>query len=136
MTFLKKLGLIIAKVGVAALGFGDLLKQYVPGTSGVVNVFEDTFLKVAAIVVSVEAAAASLTDVTLTGAQKLAMATTQVADAIINSALVAGKKIALPELFKQGCAKIASGVCDVLNSLHPDSVKEIKSEDIKLPLAA
>lgn len=130
MSFLKKLGQIIAKVGVIAAGYGELTGQLFPKAQPIIGSVNDTLSHIGAVVIQTEAAAAALKDTTLTGDQKRAMATASVAQAILTSSLVAGKKIADPVKFQAGCEKVTGGVADILNSLDAGDAKEKSPQDI------
>lgn len=120
MTFLSKIGKamqIVGKVVQVLLGFGPGITSLTPTDKDdkVWAQIVDPLTQVAHIVVQVEAMAQAL-DTPLMGPDKLKMATPMVAQIILSSAIVAKHEIANPELFKQGCASIASGMADVLNS--------------------
>jgi hypothetical protein len=121
MTFLSKLGSIILKATEVIMGFGPLVSMTVPATAGAVTVITNDLQQIAGIITSVEAAGQALQ---IAGPQKLIAATPLVAQAILQSSLLANHKIANEVLFKQGAQKIADGMADVLNSLH-DSVETV-----------
>lgn len=122
MTFLKKLGSVLAKGLAVATGIWPLVSglfgsdtkvtEYVPG---VIN----DLSQIAGIVVQVEA----VVQTPGSGAAKLQAAAPLVANVIRTSQLISGKKIANETLFVQGCTKITDGMADVLNSLHPDAAQ-------------
>lgn len=120
MKFLSKLGQIIMKVTAIAAGITPLFPQYDKVTGKVV----DTLNGIAAIVMNVEVFGQILGTV---GADKLKAATPLVAQIILQSDMMTGKKINDPILFKAGAEKITAGVADVLNSIK-DS--EIEAEPI------
>ena len=121
MGWLKKAGLIIGQVTAAVVGLGPLITAFTPTTKddAALPVIADTLNQLAGIVTTVEAMAGALT-VPLPGAEKLKMATPLVAQIILSSSLMARHKIANPIIFQQGCASIASGIADVMNSLKDD----------------
>jgi len=120
MNWLKKIAAVILKgVGIAT-GFLPLLQGVIPQRGAdVVRDVADDLTKVAGIIVTVEAAAAALKS-PLPGSEKLVMATPLVAQVILQSDLLVNNKIKDDALFQKGCASIASGMADVLNSLKGD----------------
>lgn len=122
MTFLKKLGLIVTKIGAAAVGLEPLIHGMLPAAAQAIEArVIGSINQLAGIIVQAEAIGNVLS---LPGADKLKIATPLIANEIVQSALLVGKKIAKPELFQQGSQKIADGLADVLNSLHEDGAKE------------
>lgn len=117
MKFLTKLGQIIAKVTSVATGIAPLFPQYDKVTGKVV----DTLNAVAAIVMNVEIFGQVLNT---PGPDKLKAATPAVAQIILQSDMMAGKKINDQVLFKQGVEKVTAGIADILNSIKDDEVKE------------
>ena len=117
MSFLKKLGQI-AQVAVKLTPYGQLIAPLLPaGAQGSVAHVLDTISGVAAVVMQAEMMGQALS---LPGADKLKAATPAVAQMILQSSMIAGKKIHDEALFKLGAEKVASGVADILNSLHED----------------
>lgn len=119
--WLKAVGKGIAKgIQIAGQVSGILpqLQQIIPAippqTGVVVQQIQGSLEQVAGIIVTVEAIGESAG---LKGPDKLKAAAPLVAQAIQQSSLLAGKTIADPVLFAQGCSKIADGMVDVLNSL-------------------
>lgn len=117
MTFLKKLGGIILKVTEIALGFAPIVQQMLPGSSAAVATVSKDLTEIADIIVQAEAMGQALG---IPGAQKLIAATPMVAQIVLQSSLLANHEIGDPDLFRKGCASIASGMADVLNSLKAD----------------
>lgn len=119
MTFLQKLGQWIVKgIAIANGAYPFVPEKYRDEVAKGV----DTLSHVGGIVVQVEAVGEALQ---IKGPDKLRAAAGPAAQAILQSALVAGRKIANPELFRQGSTKIADGVADILNSLDQDEVKGV-----------
>lgn len=117
MTFLKKLGLALAKglqivTGLQAAGVKLPLGIQIA----------DTLSRLIEIVVNVEAFSASL-ESPISGPEKLKAAAALIAKELVLSAPFAGKKIAKPELMEQAAAKIADGIVDALNAVHESEVK-------------
>lgn len=117
MKFLTKLGSVIAKVTAIATGIAPLFPQYNKETGKVV----DTLNGIAAVVMNVEVFGQVLETA---GQDKLKAAAPLVAQIILQSDMMTGKKINDPVLFKAGSEKIASGMADVLNSIKENEVKE------------
>jgi hypothetical protein len=120
VTFLKKLGTAILKGIQVVSGIAPVVVRELPGIAGTVQTISTDLAQVAQIIVAAEAFGQSLG---LPGTQKLTAASPQVAQIIMQSSLLAGKKIANPELFNAGCTQIAAGMADVLNSLHESGVR-------------
>lgn len=121
MGWLKKAGIIIGQVTAAVVGLGPLVAALTPSKKDdqIVAIAADTLAQIGGIVTQVEAMAGALAQ-PLPGDQKLLMATPMVAQVILSSALMAKHKIEDPVTFKAGCASIASGMADVLNSFKDD----------------
>jgi hypothetical protein len=126
VTFLKKLGTILVKAAAIVTGFGPTLAAVIPGDKDdrIIRIVSRDLGQIADIVVQAEAMGQALGQ---PGAQKLIAATPMVAQIILQSSLLVGHKIAQPDLFKKGCASIASGTADVLNSLKNDVQTEEKT---------
>lgn len=122
MTFLKKLGSIIAAVSGVFLGFAPAFTKAVPSAGGVIETISKDLSEVGNIVAQVEAIGQLKG---LAGPDRAKLAGPLIAQIILSSSLVAGKKIEKPDLFNQGCVTISGGVADVLNSLHEDSVSAV-----------
>lgn len=117
MKFLSKLGSIIGKVTAIATGIAPLFPQYNKETGKVV----DTLNGIASVVMSSEVIGQVLNT---PGADKLKGVTPLVAQILLQSDMLTGKKINDAVLFKQGAEKIASGMADVLNSIKDSEIKE------------
>ena len=120
MTFLSRLGMIVARVAGVVSGLGPIVGGL--GGSKVAAIekeVENDLALIAAIIAQAEAMGQVLK---VPGADKLRMAAPLVAQIIMNSSIVAHKKIANEALFKKGCEEIAGGMADVLNSLHESAV--------------
>lgn len=132
-TFLSKLGKIMqitGKVVGVYLGFAPGLAALTPSQKDdkIVAATVLPLQQIAGIVVQVEAMAQAL-DTPLAGPDKLKMATPLVAQIVLSSGVLAGKKIANPELFKQGCAQLGSGMADILNSIKESGVQSENFSD-------
>jgi len=117
ISFLKKLGVIIANVTGTVAGLGPLIQPLV-GTNGHVATAINDFTSIGRIITQVEAIGVSTG---LTGAQKLAAATPLVASIVQTSEMLSGKKVADSPLFIKGCQQIVGGVVDILNSIHEET---------------
>ena len=120
MTFLKKLGSIILQVGKIAVGYGPLISGLLPKYAGEVQVVEDKLSQMGAAVITVEAVGQALA---LQGADKLKAVIPLIGQAVSQSALVAGKKIADQVLYDKAVQEFAQATVDLLNSLHEDAAK-------------
>jgi hypothetical protein len=127
-TFLSKAGKIILDGISIFTGFNvsGLITAVDPKAGGVVQTISKDLSQIGDAVIQAEAIGQALN---LPGAQKLIGATGPVSQIILDSALVAGKPIAQPDLFKRGSTKVADGMADILNSLHPDAATQIKPQD-------
>jgi len=126
MTFLSKLGKFLAKAGAIAAniagiaaGIGPIIQPFLGAKGGAIEgkVVND-LTQIAGVVTTAEA----ILQQPGSGAAKLAAATPLVMSILQTSEAISGKKVANEALFQQGASKITSGMADVLNSLHPDSV--------------
>lgn len=128
MSFLKKLGMVLAGVASTALGIGPIVTPLLGGgtkASGVVSTITNDLTLVGSVITQVETIFAGQDG---TGPQKFKAAVALVGPIIRTSQLVAGKKIADEAKFKDGINGVTQGIVDVLNSLHPDSVsQEVKN---------
>ncbi len=124
MTFLSKLGKVMqiaGKVVAVYMGFAPTIAALTPTKKDdeIVAKLANPMIQIAQIVAQVEGMAQAL-DTPLPGPEKLKMATPIIAQIVLNSGMLAGKEIANPVLFKQGCASLGSGMADILNSLKDD----------------
>lgn len=132
MSFLKKLGQILAKVFEIVSGVGPVLTPFL-GSGAAAQTAETAVNDLTAIgqvVVQVETAIQTPGS----GSVKLAAAIPLVANIVKTSELVSGHQIANESLFIQGCTELAQGVVDVLNSLSGDSVKTSGSASLASPI--
>lgn len=123
MSFLKKLGMVVAQVGALALGIGPLVSPMF-GSKGdkvgadIATVAND-FTLIAQVVVQIETALQGQT-----GADKRKAAIALITPIIKTSQIVSGKRIADAALLEAGIGQITDGVVAVLNSIHEESVKQ------------
>lgn len=128
MTFLKKLGNIIATVVGIFNGFAPFLTKALPQTGQEVQIVSKDLAAILDEVTNIEAIGQLQG---MTGAQKAAALGPIVANIILGSAPLSGKKIAIPALFTQACGEIGAGFADILNSLHEDSVTQMVTPLVK-----
>jgi hypothetical protein len=121
MKFLSKLAQVILQGVAVVSGIAPVLSQ-VPGASGPVQTISQDLAQIAQIIAQVEVIGQKLGQA---GPSKLVAAAPLVEQVLLQSALLAGRKIDKDraDLFSQGSKKIADGMADVLNSLHEDEVK-------------
>jgi len=128
MSFLKKLGIVLAGVASTALGIGPIVAPLLGGgnkAAGVVGAVTNDLTSIGSVIAQVETIFAGQDNM---GPQKLSAAVALVGPIIRTSQLVSGKKIADEAKLKSGIAGVTQGIVDVLNSLHPDSVStELKN---------
>lgn len=122
MTFLKKLGSVLAQGIALATGMWPLVSRFFgAGTaaSNTATTVVNDLTQIGQVVVQAEA----MFQTAGSGASKLAAAAPLVANVIKTSELVSGHKIANETLFTQACQEITSAVADLLNSLDSGSVQ-------------
>lgn len=122
MTFLKKLGQIISTVAGVFTGFSPFLQKEVPQTGQVIQIISKDLSAVMDQVAYIESIGQLKG---LAGPEKAKLLGPIVANILLGSATLAGKKVANQPLFLQGCQEIGAGVADILNSLHEDSVQTV-----------
>jgi hypothetical protein len=127
MSFLKKLGQVIATVGATALGVGPLVTPLFGSKGGKVEGLMapavNDLTAIGSLIIQIETALQGQD-----GADKFRAAVALVGPLIKTSQLVSGKKVSDPDMLKKGIDGVTQGVVDVLNSLHPDSVgTEVKA---------
>jgi hypothetical protein len=127
MKWLTLIGKIVLTGLSVVTGFGPMVGNMIPGTKDdkIIKTAEDTLTQVAQIIGMVEAIGQAATT-PMPGAEKLKVATPLVAQIILSSSMLAQHKIDNEVLFRQGCASIASGMADVLNSLKGEPEKTDK----------
>jgi hypothetical protein len=114
MTFLKRLGMIVAQgLGVAA-GITPLIAPFLGSKANqVVSTAVNDLSAIGELVVQAEA----LLQGDGNGAEKLARAAPLVATLVRTSELVSGHHIENEAAFTKGCADLTSAVAEILNSL-------------------
>lgn len=125
MGLLKKFGQIVLKGVEIATGITPFIQGLIPAQySGVTQTVTNDLQQIAEIIQDVEVFGQALG---IAGPDKLKAAAPAVAQIILKSSLLANHKIANPELFNQGCSKIADGMADILNSLE-DNVSSLSKK--------
>lgn len=119
ISFLKKLGSILANAAGIFAGIGPIISPYL-GSKGneYVGKAVNDLTAVGQVVVQAEAILGAGT-----GPQKLAASVPLVMSILQTSELFAGKKIADTALFQKAATEITQGVVDALNAIHPDEAK-------------
>ncbi|HJZ83501.1 MAG TPA: hypothetical protein VKD91_24235 [Pyrinomonadaceae bacterium] len=125
MSFLKKLGQVLATVGAGALGVGPMVAplfgskgtQVAGQVAGFVGTAVNDFTAISSVIVQIETALQGKS-----GPDKLQAAIALVGPIIKTSQIVSGKKIADPALLDKGIMGVTNAMVDILNSIHPDSV--------------
>lgn len=123
MTFLKKLGQILAKGLAIAVGVGPLIVPFLGSgkSAQVAGTVVNDLTAIGQRVLEIETAIQTPGS----GAQKLQAAIPLVTNIIKTSELVSGKKIANEELFNKACIGYTQATVDLLNSLHEDAAKTV-----------
>lgn len=121
MTFLKKLGTILANVAGIAVGVGPIIQPFLGQgkAAQVEGTVVNDLTQISQIVTMVEA----VVQTPGSGAQKLAAATPLVLQILKTSQAFAGKKIANEVLAEKGAADIVTGVVEFMNAINGDEAK-------------
>ena len=114
-SFLRKFGAIALKVTEIAVGVAPMAQMLYPQAKDQISTISHDLAQMATIIQQVEVFGQALE---IKGPDKLKAATPAIAQIILQSSLLAKRKIDNPELFKAGCQKMADGLADVLNSLE------------------
>lgn len=122
MTFLKKLGTVLAEGIAVATGIWPLVSRFF-GSSTAASQTASTVVNDLSAVGQIVVQAETMFQGAGTGSQKLKAATPLVANVIKTSELVSGHKIANETAFTQACQEITSAVADLLNSLDPGTIQ-------------
>lgn len=122
MSWLQKLK-DVAKAGSTIIPiYGPLIAALIPGTrdDAIIARTSDTLTGLTSIIASVQVSAEALkgAGIDVTGAHKLAMATPAAVQAILQSAVMAGKKVKDPVKFQAACAGITSNLADLMDSVE------------------
>lgn len=131
LTFLKKLGTILATVSGIAPMFTPMAMLGGPKLQNAVSEGVSELGLIGDVIVQVETMGAAIGS-KVGGADKLKAAVPSVAQIVMKSALIAGRKLDNPSLFNQGCQKMADGMVDVLNSIHEKEANVIDVTDYKI----
>ncbi len=117
MKFLTKFGQAFLKGIQIVTGFAPLAASVAPNEAGVIQTVSQDLTQIAHIITQVVVIGQALS---LPGPQKLTAAAPLIAQVLLQSSMLAGHKINDEALFTAGAKKIADGMADCLNSLHPD----------------
>ena len=122
MTFLKKLGTILANVAGIAIGVGPIIGPFLGSgkAAQMTGMVVNDLTSIGALIVQIETMGAA---VGLTGPQKLQAAIPLIGNIIKTSEMVAGKKIANEALFTQAVQEYAQATVDLLNSIDQGEAK-------------
>lgn len=123
MTFLKKLGVVLANLAGIAAGVGPIILPFLGSgkAAQVATTVTNDLTVIGSTVVQIETAFSAIPGAT--GAQKLAAAIPLVGNIIKTSELVAGKKIKNEALFTQAIQEYTQATVDLLNSIDEGEVK-------------
>jgi hypothetical protein len=120
MTFLKKLGQILAQVGQFAIGIEPLIDRMLPNGGGIVRTVSQDLTEMANVVVNIE----TLANVMGTpGPDRLKQVAALLGPIVLQSAVVAKHDIGNPALFQQSLTGYAQATVDLLNSLKADNIQ-------------
>lgn len=123
MTFLKKLGTILANIAGVAVGIGPIIMPFLGSgkSAQVTGTAVNDLTSIGSTIVQIETAFAAVPG--STGAQKLAASIPLIGNIIKTSEMVVGKKIANEAMFTQAVKEYAQATVDLLNSLDQESAK-------------
>lgn len=120
MNLLTKIGQVAMK-GLAILsGYGGLASALVPQASGAIQKVTSELSLFAGVVGDVQAFGEVAQ---IHGPDKLKMAAVKIEQVILDSAFMAGHKIADPALFKKAVEGYAQATVDFMQSLHGDGLQ-------------
>lgn len=124
-SWLKATGAAVLKYGALVPGLQPYF-QFIPTIAALTPTKKDDALapvivselnQLTGVIVSVEAAGQAIQ---AGGPQKLQMAAPQIAQIILGSAAMAGKKVEDPAMFQKGVESVTSGWADIMNSVKAD----------------
>lgn len=122
MSFLKRLGQIALKVVVGIDTFAPLVKGFTSDrVDAIIDRVGDYTTQAADVIVQAEIMGQALQ---LGGSQKLKAAAPAMAQVILRSDAMVGKKIKDAATFERGVLKITDGWADVLNSLDDSDLPD------------
>lgn len=113
MNWLKQFGSLVLKIGQIVAGIAPVVRKDAPYLQTIANDLE----QIARIIQDVEVIGQVLGSA---GPDKLKMAAPLVAQVVVRSDLLAGRRIADATRFQAGVTAIASGMADVLSSLEAE----------------
>lgn len=125
MTFLKKAGADILKIGSVVTGIqpyineaGTIISAVAPASAPTVTKVESDLVQMNNVITNIEAVGQALT---LPGPSKLQAAIPLVGQVISGSAFMVGKSIANQDLYNKAMQEFAQASADLANSLHPST---------------
>lgn len=120
MSFLKKLGQIALKVVIGLDTFGPIAKQFTPdNVDRAIDAAGDYSRRAASVIAQAEIMGQALQ---LAGSDKLKAAAPAMAQVILQSDAMIGKKIKDAAKFEAGVLQITAGWADILNSLDDSTL--------------
>jgi hypothetical protein len=122
VNFLKKLGNIISTVAGIFVGFSPILQREIPQTGTIIQTISKDLAAIGDAVVAAESFGQLAG---LSGADKAKYLAPQVAQIMLSSTLIAGKKIVDPAKFLVDCGKLGGCVADILNDVHGDETQQV-----------
>lgn len=120
MSFLKKLGMILAKGVEVIIGLEPIIAQIYPGAMGATSIVVSELTQMEQIIVNIETIGVALGTA---GPDKLKMAAPLVAQVLLKSYALTNHSIADPVLFQQATVEFAQATVDFLNSLKADNIQ-------------
>lgn len=124
MNFLKRVGVDLLKAAGIVMGFQPLIQavtQTLPqAAQNAIAVGLSDFQQITNIVQTIEGGAAAVTaaGTTIAGPQKAILAGPAVAQAVLQSLALVGKKVKDPAAFQAACVKLAGAWADVQNAIE------------------
>lgn len=121
MTFLSKLGGILVQAGAVITGIKPLFPMIKGGdvASKFIDKFTNPFNEIIEAIVMVEAIGQALK---IKGPDKLKAASPLIANIILKSDMLVGKKIKNQDLFNVSVEQVANGMVGILNSVNEQEV--------------
>lgn len=119
MDFLKKFGLAVLKITQIVTGIAPMVGQYVPGAAGVIQTVEDDLTAIGKVIQQTEIFGAALA---IPGPDKLKAAIPAVSQILLQSEILAGRKIADEARYAAAVSKITDGMADLVSSLEDKTV--------------
>lgn len=118
MTFLNKFGRVVGEIGKVVAGVAGIMpivEKIDPAHAPVYQTVSKDLEQIGGIVLTLESVGSTLG---LPGAQKLQATAPLIGQVVLQSSMLAGRKIKDPALFQRGCTKLGDGMADILNSVE------------------